>query len=89
MTKKNDMHVDEFEYILEKFSHSFWFRQNFCAKKIETFFFFEKWIVFQKISSNSSEKLYDPIIESFDSVIVMGPHGVGAVAPRPRDYVKY
>lgn len=56
MIKKNNMHVDEFEYILKKFSTIFDFVKSLC-KKIRNIFFLKNGTFFKKISSNSSEKL--------------------------------
>lgn len=70
MTKGNDIHVDRFEYILKEFSTIFDFVKPLCRKVRDSFFLLLKdGTLFKKISSNSFEKLYDFIIELFDSVI--------------------
>lgn len=70
MAKEGDMHVDGFEYILKEFSTVFDSVKPLCRKIRGIFFLLLKdGALFKEISPNSSEKLYDPIIESFDSVI--------------------
>ena len=64
------MHVDRLENILNEFSTVFDSVKPLCRKIRKILFFLLKnEALFKKISSNSSEKLYDSIIESFDNVI--------------------
>lgn len=70
MAKEGDMHVDGFEYILKEFPTAFDSVKPLC-KKIRGILFplLEDGALFKETPPDPPEKLYDPIIESFDSAI--------------------
>ena len=66
--KQGYMHVDKFEDILKEFSQAFDCVKPLC-KTIRGILFPYKNGLIIEISSDSSEELYDSIIEAFDNVI--------------------
>ena len=70
-SKLDDMHIDEFDDILKKFSSFFDWDKALC-KKIRDILFslLKNETLFKETRSNSFEKLYDVVIEAFDDAIV-------------------
>lgn len=69
-TKRDYMHVDEFENILNEFSTVFNSMKSLCKKIRSIFFpFLKNGALFIEIRSNSFEKLYHFIIKAFENAI--------------------